>query len=117
MSSSGYLVEKEISRPLFRMGTEADGGWGYLPRRQWQEKEVPAAQSANSNSMLTSHTERFREDVCAFRLGRGPQFMEYDLIYVQGTICSAGARNVDGRGFNTERNRPTNLQIPLRPKG
>jgi hypothetical protein len=24
-----------------------------------------------------------------------------------------GARNIDGRGFDTERNRPTNLQIPL----
>jgi len=24
-----------------------------------------------------------------------------------------GARNIDGRGFDTEANRPTNLQIPL----
>jgi hypothetical protein len=24
-----------------------------------------------------------------------------------------GARNVDGRGFDKEENRPTNLQIPL----
>jgi len=24
-----------------------------------------------------------------------------------------GARNVDGRGFDTEENRPTNLQIPM----
>jgi hypothetical protein len=24
-----------------------------------------------------------------------------------------GARNIDGRGFDTEQNRPTNLQIPL----
>jgi len=27
------------------------------------------------------------------------------------------AGNVDGRGFDTEQNRPTNLQIPLRRKG
>jgi hypothetical protein len=27
-----------------------------------------------------------------------------------------GARNIDGRGFDTEANRPTNLQIPLRRK-
>jgi len=24
-----------------------------------------------------------------------------------------GARNIDGRGFDSEPNRPTNLQIPL----
>jgi hypothetical protein len=24
-----------------------------------------------------------------------------------------GARNIDGRGFDTEENRPTNLQIPM----
>ena len=28
----------------------------------------------------------------------------------------AGARNIDGRGFDKEENRPTNLQIPLVPK-
>jgi hypothetical protein len=35
---------------------------------------------------------------------QGGNFMEY-------------AGNVDGRGCDTEQNRPTNLQIPLRRKG
>jgi len=50
-------------------------------------------------------------------LAEGRNFMEYDLIYVQGDYLFWGARNVDGRGFDTEQNRPTNLQIPLRRKG
>jgi hypothetical protein len=38
----------------------------------------------------------------------------YDLIYIYADLLFWGARNVDGRGFDTEDNRPTNLQIPLR---
>jgi hypothetical protein len=30
-----------------------------------------------------------------------------------GHMLWRAARNVDGRGYNTEANRPTNLQIPL----
>jgi hypothetical protein len=43
--------------------------------------------------------------------------MEYDLVYLQGGYLFWGARNIDGRGFDGEQNRPTNLQIPLRRKG
>lgn len=39
--------------------------------------------------------------------------MEYDLVYLAHGLLFWGARNVDGRGFDTEQNRPTNLQIPL----
>jgi hypothetical protein len=39
--------------------------------------------------------------------------MEYDLVYLRGDLLFWGARNIDGRGFDTEHNRPTNLQIPL----
>src|SRR5258706_9272370 len=48
-----------------------------------------------------------------FELSEGQIFAEYDLIYVYDTMLFWGARNVDGRGFDTEENRPTNLQIPL----
>jgi hypothetical protein len=48
-----------------------------------------------------------------FGLGEGQLFAEYDLIYVFNDLLFWGARNVDGRGFDTEANRPTNLQIPL----
>ena len=48
-----------------------------------------------------------------FGLAEGQTFAEYDLIYVHDNMLFWGARNVDGRGFDTEENRPTNLQIPL----
>jgi hypothetical protein len=48
-----------------------------------------------------------------FGLKEGTNFMEYDLVYLRGDLLFWGARNVDGRGFDTEQNRPTNLQIPL----
>lgn len=48
-----------------------------------------------------------------FGLAEGQIFKEYDLVYLHNGLMFWGARNVDGRGFNTEENRPTNLQIPL----
>jgi hypothetical protein len=48
-----------------------------------------------------------------FALKEGTNFMEYDLVYLRENMLFWGARNIDGRGFDTEQNRPTNLQIPL----
>jgi hypothetical protein len=39
--------------------------------------------------------------------------IKYDLVYLRSDLLFWGARNIDGRGFDTEQNRPTNLQIPL----
>ena len=39
--------------------------------------------------------------------------MESDLVYLSHDMLSWGARDIDGRGFDKEENRPTNLQIPL----
>jgi hypothetical protein len=48
-----------------------------------------------------------------FGLTEGRNFMEYDLVYLTRDMMFWGARNIDGRGFDKEENRPTNLQIPL----
>lgn len=48
-----------------------------------------------------------------FGLAEGKNFMEFDLVYLNHDMLFWGARNIDGRGFDTEANRPTNLQIPL----
>ena len=48
-----------------------------------------------------------------FGLADGEIFKEFDLLYIYHDMMFWGARNVDGRGFDTEANRPTNLQIPL----
>ena len=48
-----------------------------------------------------------------FGLSEGQVFSEFDLIYTTNDMLFWGARNIDGRGFDSEANRPTNLQIPL----
>lgn len=55
----------------------------------------------------------FGKTFVPFGLKEGTNFMEYDLVYLRGDLQFWGARNIDGRGFDTEQNRPTNLQIPL----
>ena len=55
----------------------------------------------------------FGKNFVPFGLVEGRNFMEYDLVYLNRDMLFWGARNVDGRGFDTEANRPTNLQIPL----
>ena len=55
----------------------------------------------------------FGKTFIPFGLKEGTNFIEYDLAYLRGDLLFWGARNIDGRGFDTEQNRPTNLQIPL----
>jgi hypothetical protein len=55
----------------------------------------------------------FGKSFAPFGLKEGTNFMEFDLVYLKGDLLFWGARNIDGRGFDTEENRPANLQIPL----
>ncbi|HEY0252339.1 MAG TPA: hypothetical protein VGC41_12480 [Kofleriaceae bacterium] len=55
----------------------------------------------------------FGKSFLPFGLVEGKNFMEYDLVYLAHGLMFWGARNVDGRGFDTEANRPTSLQIPM----
>jgi hypothetical protein len=59
----------------------------------------------------------FKKAFAPFGLAEGQIFKEYDLTYYFNDLLFWGARNVDGRGFDTEENRPTNLQIPMIRKG
>ncbi len=58
----------------------------------------------------------FGKAFAPFGLAEGKNFMEFDLVYLSHGMLFWGARNVDGRGFDKEENRPTNLQIPLARK-
>jgi hypothetical protein len=62
---------------------------------------------------VNSSQSIFGKSFVPFGLKEGTNFMEYDLVYLKGDLLFWGARNIDGRGFDTEQNRPTNLQIPL----
>jgi hypothetical protein len=55
----------------------------------------------------------FEKTFAPFGLVAKRNFEEYDLVYLTHELLFWGARNVDGRGFDTEDNRPTNLQIPM----
>ncbi len=55
----------------------------------------------------------FGKNFVPFGLVEGRNFMEFDLVYLLGDMLFWGARNIDGRGFDKDENRPTNLQIPL----
>lgn len=55
----------------------------------------------------------FGKSFVPFGLAEGRNFMEFDLVYLSHDMLFWGARNIDGRGFDKEENRPTNLQIPL----
>ena len=57
--------------------------------------------------------KNFGKAFAPFGLVEGRDFMEYDLVYLNRDMLFWGARNIDGRGFDSEVNRPTNLQIPL----
>ena len=54
-----------------------------------------------------------KKDFLPFGLAEGQVFVEYDLVYLYNDMLFWGARNIDGRGFDKEENRPTNLQIPM----
>jgi hypothetical protein len=58
----------------------------------------------------------FGKNFAVFGLTKGQNFKEYDLIYMKRDLMFWGARNVDGRGFDKDENRPTNLQIPMERK-
>jgi hypothetical protein len=58
----------------------------------------------------------FGKSFAPFGLAAGKNFMEFDLVYLANDMLFWGARHIDGRGFDTEENRPTNLQIPLARK-
>lgn len=55
----------------------------------------------------------FKKAFLPFGLSEGQVFSEFDLVYFFNDLLFWGARNIDGRGFDTEENRPTNLQIPM----
>ncbi len=55
----------------------------------------------------------FKKTFLPFGLAEGQVFVENDLVYLYNDMMFWGARNIDGRGFDKEENRPTNLQIPL----
>src|SRR5229473_2929476 len=83
----------------------------YLPSDRFELEIVNSADPYGAWAVNTPQSV-FGKSFVPFALKEGTNFMEYDLVYLRGDMLFWGARNIDGRGFDTEQNRPTNLQIP-----
>jgi len=73
----------------------------HVARSGYDEWRVDAMQSV------------FGKSFAPFGLEAGKDFIEFDLLYLKQGMLFWGARHIDGRDFDSEENRPTNLQTPL----
>ncbi|QEC78884.1 hypothetical protein [Mucilaginibacter ginsenosidivorax] len=82
------------------------------------DKKLAGALNAAAGTELDPWEINVASDVLgktvpAFGLRAGQPFKEYDLIYIHHDFLFNGMRHLDGRSFDSPKNRPTNLQIPL----
>jgi hypothetical protein len=92
----------------------ADEGYEVTPLIQGFADAMNQLASNGYNKWEVNGTQSIlRKAFAPFGLAEGQVFAEYDLIYIFNDMMFWGARNIDGRGFDKEENRPTNLQIPL----
>jgi len=102
-----------ISEGAFKVYFVADTGYSVTPLLQ------PFADAMNQLTKgfdvwnVGETQDILGKEFLPFGLQAGQLFKEYDLMYVFNGLLFWGARNIDGRGFDTEENRPGNLQIPL----
>ena len=95
----------------------ADEGYEVTPLVQGFADLLNQVASKGYAKWVAGGTQRiFGKAFPPFGLAEGKNFMEFDLVYLRNDMLFWGARNIDGRGFDKEENRPTNLQIPLERK-
>ena len=113
----GHIVwqgDHPIAAGAQKVNFIADTAYEVTPLVQGFADAMNQAASKGFNKWEVNGTQSvMRKAFAPFGLAEGQAFAEYDLIYVHDNLLFWGARNVDGRGFDTEENRPTNLQIPL----
>jgi len=92
----------------------ADEGYEVTPLIQGFADLLNQVAKNSYNPWVVNGTQSiFGKTFVPFGLVEGKNFMEFDLVYLYHDMLFWGARNIDGRGFDKEENRPTNLQIPL----
>jgi hypothetical protein len=92
----------------------ADEGYEVTPLIQGFADLLNQVANKGYNKWEVNGTQSvFGKTFAPFGLVEGRNFMEFDLLYLNHDMLFWGARNIDGRGFDKEENRPTNLQIPL----
>ena len=108
-----WLGEHPIAPGAWKVDFSADEEYSVTPNMQ-AFADVLNQYTKGFNEWKVGETQSIWKKVFApFGLGEGQVFKEFDLIYPYGGMMFWGARNIDGRGFDTPENRPTNLQIPM----
>ncbi len=106
--------EHPIANGAQKVDFIADEGYEVTPLLQGFADVLNQLASKGFNKWEVNGTQSILKKAFApFGLADGQIFSEYDLIYVYNDMMFWGARHIDGRGFDKEENRPTNLQIPL----
>jgi hypothetical protein len=117
ISIKGHIVwegEHPVAAGAQKVHFIADDLYEVTPLIQGFADALNQLASMGFSKWEVSNTQSIMKKTFApFGLKEGQIFGEYDLIYMINDMLFWGARHVDGRGFDTPENRPTNLQIPL----
>jgi hypothetical protein len=117
MTIKGHIKwtgEHPIAAGAQKVDYHADTAYEVTPLHQGFADVINHLPNAGFNKWEVGVTQDIlRKAFPAFGLAEGQIFSECDLIYIFNDMMFWGARNIDGRGFDKEENRPTNLQIPL----
>jgi hypothetical protein len=117
ISIKGHMIwrgEHPIAAGAQKVDFVADVAYQLTPRHQGFADLMNKVASAGYGKWEVDGTQSiFGKSFAPFGLVEGRNFMEFDLVYLRDDLLFWGARNVDGRGFDSEENRPTNLQIPM----
>jgi len=117
MNIKGHIVwqgEHPIAQAAQKVDFIADKAYQITPLNQGFADVLNHYASSSYDKWEVNNSQSiYKKAFAVFGLSEGQIFSEYDLIYTLNGLLFWGARNIDGRGFDTETNRPTNLQIPL----
>jgi hypothetical protein len=110
--------EHPIAPGAWKLNYVADEAFEVTPLHQGFADAVNQSVPAGLNKFQVGAAQDVKSKTFPlFGLKEGELYKEFDLIYIYNNMLFNGSRNVDGRGFDTPENRPTNLQIPLIRKG
>ncbi len=109
-----WLGEHPIAAGAWKVDFIADKAYEVTPLLQGFVDILNKVAITGYNKWEVNGTQTILAKAFApFGLAEGQIFSECDLVYIFNDMMFWGARNVDGRGFDKEESRPTNLQIPL----
>jgi hypothetical protein len=112
--STEWEGDHPIAAGAQKVNFTADKAYEVTPLNEAFTEILNTLAKENFKTWETGHSQDiFKKAFVPFGLKEGDFFKEYDLMYLYNDMMFWGARNIDGRGFDTEENRPVNLQIPM----